>query len=96
MLAIVREQLRSSASAPSILPPQGFWVLASSDIKSTGICRQARRRDPGNSLVYFPLVAKANDLIRPSSPSHHEASALLPTLLAGRSTRCRALRRYSI
>jgi NitT/TauT family transport system substrate-binding protein len=85
MLAMVREQLPIKCiSAEYSYSPQGFWVLASSDIKSILAGKRAGVT-PGNSLmVYFPLVAKANDL-DPSKLTFvtMEASALLPTLLAG-------------
>jgi NitT/TauT family transport system substrate-binding protein len=87
MLAIVREKLPVKCiSSEYSYSPQGFWVLDSSPIKS--IKELAGRRagvTPGNSLlVYFPLVAKANDL-DPAKLTFvtMEASALLPTLLAG-------------
>jgi NitT/TauT family transport system substrate-binding protein len=87
MLAIVREQLPIKCiSAEYSYSPQGFWVLASSDIKSIkDLAGKRAGVTPGNSLmVYFPLVAKANDL-DPSKLTFvtMEASALLPTLLAG-------------
>ena len=87
MLAIVREQLPIKCiSAEYSYSPQGFWVLASSDIKSVkDLAGKRAGVTPGNSLlVYFPLVAKANDL-DPSKLTFvtMEASALLPTLLAG-------------
>jgi NitT/TauT family transport system substrate-binding protein len=87
MLAMVREQLPIKCiSAEYSYSPQGFWVLASSDIKSIKDLTGKRAGvTPGNSLlVYFPLVAEANDL-DPSKLTFvtMEASALLPTLLAG-------------
>jgi NitT/TauT family transport system substrate-binding protein len=87
MLAIIREQLPVKCiSAEYSYSPQGFWVLASSDIKSIkDLAGKRAGVTPGNSLlVYFPLIAKANDL-EPSKLTFvtMEASALLPTLLAG-------------
>jgi len=88
MMAIVREKLPVKCiSAEYAYSPQGFWVLASSDVKS--IKDLAGKRvgvTPGNSLlVYFPLVAKVNGL-DPAKVTFvtMEASALLPTLLAGK------------
>jgi NitT/TauT family transport system substrate-binding protein len=87
MLAIVRERLPVKCiSAEYSYSPQGFWVLASSDIKAIkDLAGKRAGVTAGNSLlVYFPLVAKANDL-EPSKLTFvtMEASALLPTLLAG-------------
>jgi NitT/TauT family transport system substrate-binding protein len=87
MLGIVREKLPVKCiSAEYSYSPQGFWVLAASDIKSIkDLAGKRAGVTPGNSLlVYFPLVAKANDL-DPSKLTFvtMEASALLPTLLAG-------------
>jgi hypothetical protein len=87
MLAMVREQLPIKCiSAEYSYSPQGFWVLASSDVKSIkDLAGKRAGVTPGNSLlVYFPLVAEANDL-DPSKLTFvtMEASALLPTLLAG-------------
>jgi NitT/TauT family transport system substrate-binding protein len=87
MLGIVREKLPVKCiSAEYSYSPQGFWVLAASDIKSIkDLAGKRAGVTPGNSLlVYFPLVAKANDL-DPSKLTFvtMEASALLSTLLAG-------------
>ena len=87
MMAIAKENVPVKCiSAEYAYSPQGFWTLQSSGIKT--IKDLAGKRvgvTPGNSLlVYFPLVAKANGL-EPSKVTfvNMEASALLPTLLAG-------------
>src|SRR5260370_39677870 len=87
MLGIIRAQLPVKCiSAEYSYSPQGFWVLAGSDIKAIkDLAGKRAGVTPGNSLlVYFPLVAKANDL-EPSRLTFvtMEARALLPTLLAG-------------
>jgi NitT/TauT family transport system substrate-binding protein len=84
---MVRENLPIKCiSSEYSYSPQGFWVLASSDIKSIkDLAGKRAGVTPGNSLlVYFPLVAQANGL-DPTKLTfvNMEASALLPTLLAG-------------
>jgi NitT/TauT family transport system substrate-binding protein len=87
MLGRVREGLPVKCiSAEYTYSPQGFWTLAASPIKTVkDLAGKRVGITPGNSLlVYFPLLAKANG-IDPASVTfvNMEASALLPTLLAG-------------
>lgn len=86
-LGRVRESLPVKCiSAEYSYSPQGFWTLESSPIKTVkDLAGKRVGITPGNSLmVYFPLLAKANN-IDPASVTfvNMEASALLPTLLAG-------------
>lgn len=88
MLGRVRQNVPVRCiSAEYAYSPHSFWVLASSDIRS--IADLAGKRvgiTAGNShLIYFPLVARANNL-DPARVTftNMEAGALLPTLLAGR------------
>jgi NitT/TauT family transport system substrate-binding protein len=88
MLAVVRESLPIKCiSTEYTYSPQGVWTLKSSGINT--IAKLAGKHfgiTPGNSLsIYFPLLAKANHL-DPDSVTfvNMEASALLPTLLAGK------------
>jgi len=87
MLGRVREGLPVKCiSAEYTYSPQGFWSLAAGPVKTVkDLVGKKVGITPGNSLLaYFPLLAKANG-IDPASVSfvNMEASALLPTLLAG-------------
>lgn len=87
MLAAVREGLPVKCiSSEYTYSPQSVWVLGGSGIKSIADLKGKRFGiSPGNSMqVYFPLLAAANDL-DPSSVTfvNLEASAMMPTLLAG-------------
>ncbi|MBL8834921.1 MAG: ABC transporter substrate-binding protein [Alphaproteobacteria bacterium] len=88
MLGRVRQNIPVRCiSAEYAYSPHSFWVLESSGIRS--IADLVGKRvgiTPGNShLVYFPLVARANN-VDPARVAftNMEAGALLPTLLAGR------------
>jgi len=88
MLARVREALPVKCiSAEYTYSPQGVWTLKASGIDTiTKLAGKTFGITVGNSLsVYFPLLAKANEL-DPKSVTfvNMEASALLPTLLAGK------------
>jgi len=87
MMAMVREGVPVKCiSSEYAYSPQGFWVLDSSSIKSLKDLEGKRVGvTPGNSLlVYFPLLATANKIDRSKVTFvTMEASALLPTLLAG-------------
>jgi NitT/TauT family transport system substrate-binding protein len=87
MLSRLREGLPVRCiSTEYTYSPQGVWALESGPIH--GIADLAGKRfgiTPGNSLsVYFPLLAEANKLdMNTVHFINMEASALLPTLLAG-------------
>ncbi len=87
MLARLREGVPMRCiSTEYTYSPQGVWVLQSGPVKSVADLAGKRLGvSAGNSLsVYFPLLAHANKL-DPGSVRfiNMEASALLPTLLAG-------------
>ncbi len=87
MLAAVREGLPLKCiSSEYTYSPQSVWVLGDSGIKTIADLKGKRFGiTAGNSMqVYFPVLAQANGL-DPAAVSFvvMEASALLPTLLAG-------------
>jgi NitT/TauT family transport system substrate-binding protein len=88
MMAVVRESLPVKCiSTEYTYSPQGVWTLKSSGIDSIKKLTGTHFGiTVGNSLsIYFPLLAKANGL-DPNAVTFvtMEASALLPTLLAGK------------
>lgn len=87
MMAVVRENVPVKCiSAEYAYHPTGFWTLDASGIKKVKDLEGKRIGiTPGNSLlVYWPLLAKANNVdVSKVTWVNMEASALLPTLLAG-------------